>query len=808
VSILAVLKAGGAYVPLDPDYPQERLNFMLSDTKSKILITRNEYITFFNNYKGESIILNQKWREIVCEYNYNLKVLHDPMHLAYVLYTSGSTGRPKGVMGLHLGMVNRMHWMWYNFPFTEKDICIQKTSINFGDSLWEIFGPLLKGTMLIIVSLQKVKDLQQLVNIMEKHLVTRLVIVPTFLDAMINYLEATRKNLKSLEYCTVSGEALPARILKNYFKTFSKTLLLNLYGSSEISADATYHPYLKPGYSDIGKPLWNTQIYILNENRELIPEGTIGEIYIGGKGLARGYISKPDFTAERFIPDPFSQEAGARLYRTGDLARYLPDGNIEYMGRIDHQVKLRGFRIELGEIEGVLRNHAEIENAIVIPGPDNQYLIGFIILKSLKLKNDVPDQFTENIKEYLRNYLPEYMIPLSIEVLSAFPLNTSGKIDYNQLKSMHIKISSRGNAYIQPKSCYEVVIINIWEKLLRIKKIGIHDNFFELGGNSLLSMQVVAEIYKQTHKLISISEIFKAPTPYSLAKKMQGLTNNISSTENILSIQTEGNNSPIFLIHPISGLSFPYYALRYYINGHPIYAINHPDFGNNITNFDTIEDMVNFYRSCIKTIAPQGPYVLGGWSFGGNVALELARIMKKEGDNIENVILIDSFNYANLSKKQTQKEVQSDFKEMLRALNISSNSKDGKKLLKIMQDNHRILFNYRPVKYTETLTLLKARVEPDEKENYIFKDAFNGWLEVCPLHLTVYSVDGSHAILFDEKYIEGIAKIIRNAIDLSPKKGLANVDSIQSTLINARKNNDIFILEKLKNYLKKESELA
>jgi len=389
VSLLAVLKAGGAYVPLDPAYPARRLKSMLEDSGAAVLLTRAELLERLDagiaTKSSQAICLDQEWEAISRQSEVEVATETSARNLAYVIYTSGSTGRPKGVMATHRGAVNRFYWMWKAFPFAEGEVCCQKASLSFVDAVWEVFGPLLRGVQLVIVPDAAVKDAAQFLRILADKVVTRLVLVPSLLRTILETEADLNTTLGALKYCVTSGESLSPEMLRRFQQRLPHSRLLNLYGSSEVAADVTCyeaHEHSEWSAVPIGKPIDNTQTYVLDAYGQPAPVGVAGELFIGGEGLARGYLSHPAQTAERFVPNPFDQKGGARLYRTGDLARYLPAGQIEFLGRADQQVKIRGHRIELREIETTLDQHDSVQESVVtlredVPG--EQRLVAYVV---------------------------------------------------------------------------------------------------------------------------------------------------------------------------------------------------------------------------------------------------------------------------------------------------------------------------------------------------------------------------------------------------------------------------------------------
>src|SRR5688572_5187077 len=385
VALLGILKAGGAYIPIEHPAPEQRLLFMLHDSHAHLLLTQQHLLESLPDIATRIVCVDSNWAEIEKESAENLPATVGAENAATVIYTSGSTGTPKGVLSSHRAFLNRFAWMWHAYPFAAGEVCCQKTSLSFVDSVWEIFGPLTHGVPLVIIPNATVRDPLSLMQTLAAHRVTRLVLAPSLLAAIIETTGHSMPAGIALRYCVCSGETLPVELAAAFRRRFPNVTLINLYGSTEVAADVTCYEVEDAQHLErvpIGRPISNTQIYILDADFGPAPLGLVGEIYAGGAGLAREYLNRPEMTAERFVPDPFAAKPGARLFRTGDLGRYLPDGNIEYLGRRDHQVKVRGFRIELGEIEAVVSAHPQVRNCIVMASDNNsgdRDLIAFIV---------------------------------------------------------------------------------------------------------------------------------------------------------------------------------------------------------------------------------------------------------------------------------------------------------------------------------------------------------------------------------------------------------------------------------------------
>ena len=545
IGILAILKAGGAYVPLDPDYPLERLNFIQEETQLKTVLTQEKIQEILSNaaHFPQSNPVNTTSLE----------------NSIYVIYTSGSTGKPKGVINTHRGLVNRLYWMQQTYQLTTNDRVLQKTPFSFDVSVWEFLWTLLFGATLIVAKPGGHKDSGYLVNLIREQQITTLHFVPSMLEAFLEEPKL-KESCTSIKRVICSGEALTVELQKRFFNHINAQVH-NLYGPTEAAIDVTYYKcelginkeITTPSTSSltipIGTPIHNTQIYILDSHLHQVPIGVAGELYIGGDGLARGYLNRSDLTAERFIPNPFTsppspllnKERGAvggvrynsKLYKTGDLARYLPDGNIEFLGRIDYQVKIRGFRIELGEIETVLSQHPEVKTAVVIAKEhqsqnqnNNSRLVAYVVINQ-----DIDKaELQKSLRSFLEAKLPLYMVPSAFVIVELIPLTPNGKIDRRSLLALD-EMGVKAD-YVQPRNPTEETIANIWKEVLKLELVGIYDNFFELGGNSLLATRINSRL-RQTFELdLPLRIIFEKPTIAGISEHIQALQITIQSMKN------------------------------------------------------------------------------------------------------------------------------------------------------------------------------------------------------------------------------------------------------------------------------------
>ncbi|MBW1713791.1 MAG: amino acid adenylation domain-containing protein, partial [Deltaproteobacteria bacterium] len=631
VGLLGVLKAGAAYVPLDPTYPKERLAFMLEDSKVQVLLTQERLTTVLPEHQAQVIFLDPDLTALAGQSRENPDCQITSDQPAYVVYTSGSTGRPKGVIGLHRGAVNRFSWMWDQFPFEENEICCQKTSLNFVDSLWEIFGPLLQGIKTVIIPDEIVKDVPRLVETLASQDVTRIVLVPSLLRTILNMDSDLSNQLRKLKIWVSSGEALPSELTRRFQEILPQSRLLNLYGSSEVSADVTWFDTSSMSSQSesvpIGRPLANTQIYLLDRYLNPVPRGVPGAIYVGGDGLARGYFNRPDLTEEMFIPDPFSDEPGARLYKTGDLGRYLADGNIEFLGRTDHQVKIRGFRIELGEIKATLADHPAVKEAVVVSREDqsgDKSLAAYVVLDQ---ERPSPGQ----LRDFLKEKLPEYMVPSAFVTLEEMPLTPNGKIDYQSLPAPDLSSLSTQPSRA-PQGELEIQLAKLWEQVLGVQPIGADDNFFGLGGHSLLAVTLLARMEKIFGRELPLLTLFQAPTVAQMAGilRQEGYT---VPWRALSAVQPQGARRPLFyvgtndLVHATAPLLGP---------DQPVYGLNvlslQPQDGT-IPLLDLTKIAQDFIQE-IQTVQPEGPYSLFGYCLGGGLVLEMAQQLLDQGQEV------------------------------------------------------------------------------------------------------------------------------------------------------------------------------
>ena len=520
VALLGVLKSGGCYVPMDLSLPLERMKFMLADSGARLLLTHDSLKPDLPSDGINVVGLDSERRFIAMQSDENLPANTGDDSLMYVIYTSGSTGRPKAVLGTHRGAINRFRWMWNQFPFTETDVCCLKTSLSFVDCVWECFGPLLSGVRTIVIPDHVVTDAEAFITLLAQEKVTRIVLVPSLLDSFISSYPDLESLLPALTLWISSGEPLSVRLVEAFASAKPDGMLINLYGCSEIAADVTWHlctERLDAKSVPIGRPLANTQVYILDANLNVTAVGIPGEIYVGGFGLARGYLACPDATAERFLPNPFSHRGGERLYKTGDLGRYLPNGDIEYFGRADHQVKLRGYRIESEEVERALADHPSVGQVLVMMSGESvseKRLVAYVVAA------EATHISKRELHDHAARLLPSYMVPSAFVIVDALPLLPNGKIDRNALPKVDRTHTLSASVDREPATFLERSLVSIWQEVLGLETVGVNDNFFDLGGHSLALLRVKAKIQSKTGKEISLADLFTYPTVSALSRRL------------------------------------------------------------------------------------------------------------------------------------------------------------------------------------------------------------------------------------------------------------------------------------------------
>lgn len=773
VGLLGILKAGGAFVPLDPQYPKSRLAFMLNDTQASILLTQKRLIECLPSHLAKVVCLDADWQIISIHSDENPGNLATAENLANVIYTSGSTGQPKGVMIPHRGICNHLLWMQAAFQLSEVDRVLQKASISFDVSVFEVFWPLLAGLRLILAKPGGHQDTAYLVKLIAEQKITFFHTVPSMLQVLLE--EQHIETCKCLRHVTSGGEALPSD-LKERFLAQMEAQLHNAYGPTEAAIGVIYGR-CKPGSNQhivpIGQPIANTQIYVLDSHLQPQPIGVPGELYIGGVGLARGYLNQPELTVERFIPNPFSNQPGARLYKTGDLARYQPDGNIEYLGRIDHQVKIRGFRIELGEIEAVLSQYPALRETVVIAREDvtgDKRLVAYVVPNP----EQVPS--TSDLRRFLQQQLPDYMVPSAFVILEALPLTPNGKVNHRALPTPEPSRPELEKIFVAPRDSLELQLTEIWEKVLGIQPIGVRDSFFELGGHSLLAVRLFAQIEKIIGKNLNLATIFQAPTVEQQARIIhhEGWSPPWSS---LVKIKSGDSKPPFFGIHGGYSSALLYYKLAQYMGSEqPFYGLQPQGLDGKQVPHTRVEDMAALYLSEIRTLQQSGPYFLGGYSIGGKIAFEMAQQLHRQGEKVALLALFDTLTagffkplpFHARASRHLSKLSRLELKAKLTYVKekLARRIESGNKLPSLkprydspLRDAHlQADRDYVPQVYSGRAILFRASEPPEEWLEWCSVDSHLGWGELVAGGLEIQEVPGNHFNMFSEPYVQVFAE--------------------------------------------------
>ena len=653
VGLLAVLKAGGAYVPLDPDYPAERLSYMLEDSAPTVLLTQRRLAGLLNGLnKGPPTIdlttNSPKWANQPDSNPDRASVGLNPEHLAYVIYTSGSTGKPKGVMVEHRALVQHCWFCCARYQLNPDDRVLLFYSISFDPSVEKMLCTWPAGAALVLVSTNLLVP-QRLWAEIRKHRVSVAGFPPPYWQLLLEFFRtAEAEGLSPLRVLTLGGDALTPQLAEQTRRELPPTQLFNVYGPTEAVISSTSfevpHGYCgsAKATAPIGRPIANTQIYILDRREQPVPIGVAGQLHIGGIGLARGYLNQPELTKEKFVPNPFSTELGPRMYRTGDLARYLADGNIEFLGRTDQQVKIRGFRIELEEIEAVLRQQPGVDQCVVVAREDeagDKRLAAYIVSLYPRGAPSIAE-----LRELLKQKLPEYMVPAAYVSVGALPLTPNGKLDRSALPA---PLDHAFGTRAAPKGPIETAIATIWAEFLHLERVGRHDDFFKLGGHSLMALRVIGEINKALKVRLHVPAFFQNPTIERLAKVVEQ-KDHVDDEPRVVRLQSGRTGLPLYFI----GARPEEYRLGQLLGeDRAIFAIDAPmpvEWRRAITAADqaappTIEQLGALYADVLRAHAGSSPCVIAGYSLGGKIAFEAAHALQRAGGNVGLVLLVDAW---------------------------------------------------------------------------------------------------------------------------------------------------------------------
>jgi amino acid adenylation domain-containing protein len=791
ISLLGILKSGGAYLPLDPDLPTQRLEYMLEDSQVKVVITTSKLKLHLPEHNAKELLLDANWSNIAQQRAELPDSGARPDNLAYLLYTSGSTGRPKGVMGRHLTLTNRI--LGEVDPEKQDYIYIHKTTLNFIDSLWELFMPLISGAQLYIPRPRIEYSPIDLLGELSRRSVTHIVLVPVLLEALLDTARANSIKLPSLCYCACSGEVLSFDLVKRFKSYFPTTKLTNIYGTTEFWDATLYHAQADEAKNvPIGRPLPNMRAYILTDRLQPVPLGVTGELTIAGDGLARGYLNKQELTAQRFFTCPFDH-GDERLYRTGDLARWRLDGNLEILGRKDRQVKVRGFRVELNEIELALRQYHRIAHAIVVHHKTETIgsrLIAYVVQRDRSEFETSSPLSASELRAHMKRVLPGYMIPEVCYQLETLPLTVSGKIDYNVLpipEKQVVEYEPHG----QPRNRIESVLVSIWERCLGINQIGVHDSFFDMGGNSITAIKVINLIDKELQIRASIYSIFDHQTISELAFDLES-RHNIERFHTVVPISRKGSLRPLFCIHGGTGVGTVYNRLIRPLGfQYQIFSMQYPGLDGSVKGYLSLRALAAEYVQQVQTIQACGPYKLIGWSFGGLIAFEMACQLQAMGETIELLCMLDlryrleaecaeklsdqealeyllnchgwvANNHVFGGKVSSQQVEKNYALEFLKREGVVPHWCDGNSLhsmIDAIKELMRLYTEFEPCRFSGDVAYIAT-----SRTAFDLQTVLNSWGEVIDGKIKLFTVDCEHRRMFDDEPAYEIGAIISSVL--------------------------------------------
>ena len=652
IAILAIINIGAVYVPLDPNYPEERLQFILNDSSLKAIITssdvKNQNLDIKKINIGDK--LNTERKSFTLKFEGNIP--------AYLIYTSGSSGMPKGVEVTRSNLYNFIRLSSKSLNVNSSDVCLFSASINYALSIRQIFVPLSKGAKLIVADFEHLQDPKELLTLIKNEKVTLVDFVPSHLRSLIDYLKSLDELQKNellsnfLRRIVTVGEALTADIVNSWYHELKQTCsIVNIFGQTEttgiVCLFTTNNKEVYSGIIPIGTPIKETELYVLDENLSPVKQGNEGELCISNPCVANGYLNQYKLTSEKFISNPFDKSNSSKLYRTGDLCRLRKDGNLDFLGRLDSQIKIRGMRVEIDDIESNINSYPYIKRSIVTLNQlesGSQRLISFLVLK------EVDNIDIEELKNYLFSRMPSHMIPTQFVIVDSFPLTPNGKIDRKALKEIKIDNESE-ESQSEINSEIEKKLLYIWKQVLNNKDIYISSNFFEKGGDSLTAVNLFILIEKQFHVVFPISVLYQNPTIQLLAKEIENESSS-SVYKSIVPIRTAGSKSPLFFVHGAGGNILLYQDFIKYLDPEiPFYGLQAFGLDGKSEIIYDVKTMAIMYLSEIRKVQQKGPYYLGGYCMGGTVAFEIAQQLKKSGEEVNALILLETYNWCSLPQR-------------------------------------------------------------------------------------------------------------------------------------------------------------
>lgn len=802
-ALLGILKSGGAYLPLDPKYPLSLLKRITEDAKPKIVLIDKDQFSL--PIAGEEILdLEKATDEISKEADSNPDVPIKNTNLAYCIYTSGTTGRPKGVLVEHHSVVSFLQSAVKDYQITPLDHLLQFASLNFDTSVEEIYPPLISGAELVLRQEDMTDSMQRFLRDCEEYQLSILDLPTAFWHELVIFLDESREALpKSVRLVIIGGERVSPDILEIWHRMENLGVRLeNTYGLTEctcVSTRTVLKAEERMSYPNrevtIGFPIENVKTFILDDSQKAVADGLIGELYIGGGNLARGYLNLPELTLERFMADPFSEKK-ARMYKTGDIVMKRSDGSLEYLGRSDDQIKIRGFRIEPGEVEAAILENRKIKQAVVIKKTDQSGSDNLVAYLMVKKGVEVS---RETIWKDLGDKLPVHMIPVHLVFLETFPLSPNNKIDKNLLPEPNWAEVSVAE-YVAPTTETEKMLMEIWEEILGRKGFGIEDDFFEIGGNSILAARVATTLERRTNQSIPLAVFIEAQTIRALAKKLEDTVGQ-NALQILVPMQAlSGGKPPLFLAHAMWGDILSYRRLVNYLDDEdqPVYGFRAPGFDGVTPPMTNLKAMAAQYVTEVKKIQPSGPYYLGGYSFGGTISYEMAQQLMAGGEKVALLAMIDTVIMESVPPKLMPTRVELLFDRIVKSflvagklITLPSDRKtkriketvetvkdwiaakvSGKKFIppgfiegeerktnmpayygKVYEANYEALRGYTAAPYPGTVTLFNAR----ERQWSDLVNPVPFWKKIALGGVESITCSGKHYSILDEPYVQDLA---------------------------------------------------
>lgn len=803
VGIYGILKAGGAYVPLDPAYPRERLAYMLEAAQVRVLVMQASVAaSFVSTPNVERVKLDQDLPAISLESRENPEPLATPDDLIYVIFTSGSTGRPKGAAVYHRGFTNLMHWFVTEFGITETDRTLLISSLSFDLTQKNLYASLIRGGTLHLYP-PGPYDVPLLARLIQERGITLLNCTPSAFYPLVEPpVEQTLRGLGTLRIVFLGGEPISIPRLRPWLThPTCRAEIANTYGPTECT-DICGSYRLSRGNLDrydfvpLGRPVYNVQLAIVDAALEPCSIGVPGELCVAGTGVGAGYLNDSEMTAAKFVANPFPEIPGTKLYRTGDQARWLPDGVIEFLGRLDHQVKIRGFRIELHEIENVLNAHPAVREAVVIvkdaggTGTDPRLHCYYT------LKNGATVD-AAGLRDFVRSRLPEYMAPAAFHALSQFPLSPNGKVDRKALPGAECLNSDEDGDYEAPRGATEEKLAGILASLLQVPRVGRKDSFFDLGGHSILAVTLFNEIERVFGERLPLATLLSAPTIEQMAPVLETKQHQPGNWASLVAIQPRGSKPRFFCIHGAGGNVLLYRDLaRHFGEDYPFYGLQSQGLDGKVPPLETVEEMAERYCREVLELQPTGPYYLGGYCLGGTIAYEMARRLRQEGHEVPLVALLDTYNFSRMEQPKLmhylwQKltfhlstlahlrlknwpgyfrnklrvardgELSSLWKTLVSSFGKKATDPDGSSIETSVQAvNDRAAFAYRPMPYEGRVTLFKPEVNYD-----FYPDPQMGWGEVAVGGLELVELSANPHAMLVEPFVRELAGELQRRLD-------------------------------------------